>query len=113
MKKVRFAAVLAFASSLVLLPLAGSLSAASAAASAGAAYHGTPGSAARVTQAASVSGLPKVASAFRNEGPLMFTPLRPGGPARPAPRRRRPAPARRSPAWPRDTPSGGEAAEAR
>ncbi len=80
MKKVSLAAVLGLFGSLVLLPATGSL--AVAAASTGpAAYHGTAGSAARVTQAASVSGLPKLASAFRNEGPLMFTALRPGGPS--------------------------------
>jgi hypothetical protein len=62
----------------------GSVTAASASTGAAAStgtvtYRGTPGSAARGTHAAGVSALPKVASAFRNEGPLMFTPLRPGG----------------------------------
>ena len=78
MKGFRLAAVLGFSCSLALIPATGSLAA--AAASAGpAAYRGSPGSAARVTHAPDVSGLPKVASAFRNQGPLMFTALRPGG----------------------------------
>ena len=93
MTRFRLAAVLGFASSLILLPVMGSVTAAAAstgAASTGAAstgtvtYHGTPGTAARVTHAAGVSALPKVASAFRNEGPLMFTPVRPGASSGPA-----------------------------
>lgn len=84
MTRFRLAAVLGFASSLFLLPVMGSVTAASASTGAAAStgtvtYRGTPGSAARVTHATSVTGLPKVALAFRNEGPLMFTPLRPGG----------------------------------
>ena len=84
MTRFRLAAVLGFASSLILLPVMGSVTAASASTGAAAStgtvtYRGTPGSAARGTHAAGVSALPKVASAFRNEGPLMFTPRRPGG----------------------------------
>jgi hypothetical protein len=78
MRRFRLGAVLGFSCALVLIPATGSLAAA-AASTGPAAYRGTPGSAARVTQAPNVSGLPKVASAFRNEGPLMFTALRPGG----------------------------------
>jgi hypothetical protein len=78
MKGFRLAAVLGFSCSLALIPATGSLTAA-AASTGPAVYHGTPGSAARLTHAPDVSGLPKVASAFRNEGPLMFTALRPGG----------------------------------
>ena len=98
MTRFRLAAVLGFASSLILLPVMGSVTAA-AASTGPASYRGMPGSAARVTHAAGVSALPRVASAFRNEGPLMFTPLRPGGarsgPAAAAPRpaRWRPSPA--------------------
>ena len=55
---------------------------AATAASSPAAYHGTPGAATRLTQTASVSSLPKVASAFRNEGPQAFTPLGLGRPSR-------------------------------
>ena len=60
------------------LPATVSLASSSAPASsapASAVYHGTPGSAARTTQSASVSGLPRLASAFRNQGPLVFAPL--------------------------------------
>ena len=99
MRKFSLAAVLGLFCSLVLLPR-GSLAA--AASTSPATYHGTAGSAARVTQAASVSGLPKVASAFRNRGAAVFTALRPGGP-RPAAARRR-APARPSPTRQRSSP---------
>jgi hypothetical protein len=67
-----------------MLPATGSLASTSAstqhASSAGAAsaavvYHGQAGSAKRATQAASVSRLPGVASAFRNQGPLVFAPI--------------------------------------
>jgi hypothetical protein len=42
-------------------------------------YNGTAGSAKRLTQAATFTSLPKVASAFRNEGPQVFTALRRDG----------------------------------
>ncbi|MDX6335019.1 MAG: hypothetical protein QOG05_2359 [Streptosporangiaceae bacterium] len=75
MTRFRLGAVLGFSCALALIPATGSLAAA-AASTGPAAYRGTPGSAARMTHAPDVSGLPKVASAFRNEGPLMFTALR-------------------------------------
>jgi hypothetical protein len=54
--------------------------AAPAAGSAATTYQGTPGSAARLTQAASLASFTKVSSAFQNEGPQAFTPFRsPGG----------------------------------
>jgi hypothetical protein len=54
--------------------------AAPAASSAATTYQGTPGSAARLTQAASLASFTKVSSAFQNEGPQAFTPFRsPGG----------------------------------
>ena len=59
MTRFRFAAVLGFTSSLILLPVMGSVTA---------------------------------PSAFRNEGPLMFTPCGPGVPRPPRPRR--PVPSR-------------------
>jgi len=74
------AAVGAVVSPLLLLPATGALAspsalAASAARTASVTYHGKPGSAARVTQAATVSSLPKVLSVFRNQGPHVFAPL--------------------------------------
>jgi hypothetical protein len=74
------AAVGAAVSPLLLIPAAGSLAATSArsasvASAASVTYHGTPGSAARVKQAATVSSLPTVLSVFRNQGPHVFTPL--------------------------------------
>ncbi len=78
MKRVSLLASLGILSYLALvLPAAGPLAAAASASSV--TYQGTPGSATRLTQTASVSSLPKVASAFRNQGPLMFTPVRPSG----------------------------------
>jgi hypothetical protein len=54
--------------------------AAPAASSAATTYQGTPGSAARLTQAASLASFTEVSSAFQNEGPQAFTPFRsPGG----------------------------------
>ena len=79
MKRFTLVAAAALLASIGLLPATGAL--ATTASTRPATYHGTAGSAARVTQASSVSGLPKVASAFRNQGPLMFTPLRLGGAA--------------------------------
>jgi len=80
MKRVSLATALGILCYLVALPAAGSL-AATAASAAPATYRGTPGSAARLTQAASVSGFPEVQSAFRNQGPQTFVPIRtPAGP---------------------------------
>ena len=64
-----------------LAALAGPASAAPSAAAASATYHGTSGSAKRLTQAATISSLPKVASAFRSEGPRVFSPVRPKSPS--------------------------------
>jgi hypothetical protein len=58
--------------------------AATAASAAPATYQGTPGSAARLTAAASVSSFPKVTSAFQNQGPQAFTPFRSPGGSNPA-----------------------------
>jgi hypothetical protein len=51
---------------------------ATAASTGSATYQGTPGSAARLTQAVTVSSLPTVASAFHNQGPRVFPPVRAG-----------------------------------
>jgi hypothetical protein len=80
MKKLPLIAALGAVCSLVLLPVTGSVAA--SAASSPASYHGTAGAAKRLTQTASVSSLPKVASAFRNEGPQAFTPLGLGRPSK-------------------------------
>src|SRR5437016_12024617 len=78
MKRVSLLASLGILCYLALvLPAAGPLAAAASTSSV--TYQGTPGSATRLTQTASVSSLPTVASAFRNQGPLMFTPVRPSG----------------------------------
>src|SRR6266702_7507565 len=77
MKRVSLLASLGILSYLALVLPAGPLAAAASTSSV--TYQGTPGSATRLTQTASVSSLPKVASAFRNQGPLMFTPVRPSG----------------------------------
>ncbi len=71
------AAVGAAVSPLLLLPATGSLAATSArtAAASSVTYHGTAGSAARLTQAASVSSFPAVTSIFHNQGPRVFAPL--------------------------------------
>jgi hypothetical protein len=74
MKRLPLIAALGAACSMLVLPATGS-AAATTASNAPSAYHGTPGSAKRLSQAASVSALPKVASAFRNEGPLVLAPL--------------------------------------
>jgi hypothetical protein len=63
---------------MVVFPATGSTAAAAASAVTGS-YHGKAGSATRLTQAATISSLPKVASAFRNEGPRVFSPVRPHG----------------------------------
>jgi hypothetical protein len=81
------AAVGAAVSPLLLLPATGSVAAtssrtAAAATAASVTYHGSPGSAARLTQAGSVSSLPVVTSIFHNQGPHVFAPLaaqRPAG----------------------------------
>jgi hypothetical protein len=63
-----------------LTALAGPASAApSAAASSATTYHGTPGSAKRLTQAASISGLPAVALKPGVQGPRVLTPVRLNG----------------------------------
>jgi hypothetical protein len=74
MKRLPLIAALGVACSLVVLPATGTIAA--HAASTAATYHGTSGSAKRLTQAATFTSFPKVASAFRNEGPRMFTALR-------------------------------------
>ena len=79
MKRLPLIAALGAACSLVVLPATGSMAATAASSPAG--YHGTPGAAKRLTQTASVSSLPKVASAFRNEGPRALTPLGLRGPS--------------------------------
>ena len=65
---------------MVVLPATGFTAAAVASTVTGS-YHGKAGSATRLTQAATISSLPKVASAFRNEGPRVFSPVRPHGPS--------------------------------
>ena len=77
MKRLPLIAALGVACSLVVLPATGTIAA--HAASTYASYHGTSGSAKRLTQAATFTSLPKVASAFRNEGPRVFTALRRDG----------------------------------
>ena len=77
MKRLPLIAALGVACSLVVLPATGTIAA--HAASTSASYHGTSGSAKRLTQAATFTSLPKVASAFRNEGPRVFTALRRDG----------------------------------
>jgi len=80
MKRVSLAAALGALCYLVAFPAAGSL-AATAASAAPVTYQGSPGSAARLTQAASVSSFPKVQSAFTNQGPQTLAPVRtPAGP---------------------------------
>src|SRR6201996_4150775 len=74
------AAVGAAASPLLLLPATGSVAATSSVAAAPATtssvtYHGSPGSAARLTQAASVSSFPVITSIFHNQGPHVFAPV--------------------------------------
>ena len=79
MKRLPLIAALGAVCSLAVLPATASMAA--TAASSPATYHGTPGAATRLTQTASISSLPKVASAFRNEGPRAFTPLGLGKPS--------------------------------
>jgi hypothetical protein len=77
MKRLPLIAALGVTCALIALPATGTTAA--HAASTTATYHGTSGSAKRLTQAATFTSLPKVASAFRNEGPRMFTALRRDG----------------------------------
>ena len=77
MKRLPLIAALGVTCALVALPATGTIAA--HAASTSASYHGTSGSAKRLTQAATFTSLPKVASAFRNEGPRVFTALRRDG----------------------------------
>ena len=80
MKRVSLVVALGALCYLVAFPAAGSL-AATAASAAPATYQGTPGTAARLTQAASVSAFPKVQSAFRDLGPQTLAAVRtPAGP---------------------------------
>ncbi len=74
------AAVGAAVSPLILLPATGSVAATSSSVAAPAVtssvtYHGSPGSAARLTQAASVSSFPVITSIFHNQGPHVFAPV--------------------------------------
>jgi hypothetical protein len=83
MKRASLIGVLGVLSYLVLVPASSSLAAASGAHAAGTVtYTGTAGHATRLTQAATVSALPAVISAFHNGGPQAFTPFRsPAGPS--------------------------------
>jgi hypothetical protein len=80
MRRLPLIAAVGAVCSMVVLPATGSTAAAAASAATGS-YHGKAGSATRLTQAATISSLPKVASAFRNEGPRVFSPVRPHGPS--------------------------------
>jgi hypothetical protein len=80
MRRLPLIAAVGAVCSMVVLPATGSTAAAAASAVTGS-YHGKAGSATRLTQAATISNLPKVASAFRNEGPRVFSPVRPHGPS--------------------------------
>jgi hypothetical protein len=73
--KARLSAGIVLGVATLVVPLAALTGSASAAPSAAspASYHGTPGSAKRLTQAASISSLPKVTSSFGNEGPRVLT----------------------------------------
>lgn len=81
MKRLPLIAALGLTCALVALPATGTTAAraASTSASTSVSYNGTAGSAKRLTQAATFTSLPKVASAFRNEGPRVFTALRRDG----------------------------------
>lgn len=77
MKRASLIGALGVLSYLILVPASSSLAAASGAHASGTAtYAGTAGHATRLTQAATVSALPAVLSAFRNQGPQAFTPFR-------------------------------------
>ena len=75
--KARLSAGIVLGAASLVIPLAALTGSASAAptAAGSATYHGTPGSAQRLTRAASISSLPRVASSFGNEGPRVLTPL--------------------------------------
>jgi hypothetical protein len=79
--KARLSAGIVLGVATLIVPLAALTGSASAAPSAAspASYHGTPGSAKRLTQAASISSLPKVTSSFGNEGPRVLTAVRAKG----------------------------------
>jgi hypothetical protein len=83
MKRVSLIAALGALCYLAVLPVTAAM-AAPAASSAATTYQGTPGSAARLTQAASLASFTKVSSAFQNQGPQAFTPFRSPGGADPA-----------------------------
>ena len=75
--KARLSAGIVLGVATLVIPLAaltGSASAAPSAAGA-ASYHGTPGSAKRLTQATSISSLPKITASLGNEGPRVLTPV--------------------------------------
>jgi hypothetical protein len=74
MKRLPLIAALGVTCSLIALPVTGTTAA--HAATTTTTYNGTPGSAKRLTEAATFSSFPKVASAFQNEGPRVFTPVR-------------------------------------
>jgi hypothetical protein len=77
MKRASLIGVLGVLSYLILVPASSSLAAASGAHASGTVtYTGTAGHATRLTQAATVSALPAVVSAFHNGGPQAFTPFR-------------------------------------
>src|SRR5215471_2931359 len=77
MKRASLIGVLGVLSYLVLVPASSSLAAATGAHAPGTAtYTGTAGHATRLTQAATVSALPAVISAFHNSGPQALTPFR-------------------------------------
>ena len=80
MRRLPLIAAVGAVCSMVVLPATGFTAAAVASTVTGS-YHGKAGSATRLTQAATISSLPKVASAFRNEGPRVFSPVRPHGPS--------------------------------
>jgi len=79
--KARLSAGIVLGVASLVIPLAALTGSASAAPSpAGpATYHGTPGSAKRLAQAASISSLPKLTGSLGNEGPRVLTPVRAKG----------------------------------
>ena len=75
--KARLSAGIVLGAASLVIPLAALTGSASAAPSAAgpAIYHGTPGSAKRLTQAVSISSLPKVNASPENEGPRVLAPV--------------------------------------
>ena len=75
--KARLTAGIVLGAASLVIPLAALTDSASAAPSAAgpATYHGTPGSAKRLTQAVSISSLPKVNPSPGNEGPRVLAPV--------------------------------------